>query len=113
MHLAEQVLTAIGNFCLCSITVGFVIEIIGMVIQHRPYRMVIDNLLVLLVGGIPIAMPTVLSVTMATGSHRLSQQVCCTVYTLFRLLFRQLFGLCDPSLNFADFLKSLFIGSYH
>lgn len=31
-------------------------------------------LLVLLIGGIPIAMPTVLSVTMAIGSHRLSQQ---------------------------------------
>ncbi|KAL0382967.1 UNVERIFIED_CONTAM: ATPase 6, plasma membrane-type, partial [Sesamum calycinum] len=38
------------------------------------YRDGIDNLLVLLIGGIPIAMPTVLSVTMAIGSHRLSQQ---------------------------------------
>nr|CAB3468558.1 unnamed protein product [Digitaria exilis] len=43
-------------------------------IQHRQYRDGIDNLLVLLIGGIPIAMPTVLSVTMAIGSHRLSQQ---------------------------------------
>uniref|UniRef100_A0A7C9CEK2 P-type Cu(2+) transporter n=1 Tax=Opuntia streptacantha TaxID=393608 RepID=A0A7C9CEK2_OPUST len=43
-------------------------------IQHRKYRDGIDNLLVLLIGGIPIAMPTVLSVTMAIGSHRLSQQ---------------------------------------
>lgn len=43
-------------------------------IQHRAYRDGIDNLLVLLIGGIPIAMPTVLSVTMAIGSHRLSQQ---------------------------------------
>ncbi|GKV50375.1 hypothetical protein SLEP1_g57082 [Rubroshorea leprosula] len=34
----------------------------------------IDNLLVLLIGGIPIAMPTMLSVTMAIGSQRLSQQ---------------------------------------
>ncbi|KAG0466792.1 hypothetical protein HPP92_018372 [Vanilla planifolia] len=42
--------------------------------QHRRYRDGIDNLLVLLIGGIPIAMPTVLSVTMAIGSHRLSQQ---------------------------------------
>lgn len=53
-----------------------VIEIIVMYpIQHRKYRPGIDNLLVLLIGGIPIAMPTVLSVTMAIGSHRLSQQV--------------------------------------
>lgn len=34
-------------------------------VQHREYRDGIDNLLVLLIGGIPIAMPTVLSVTMA------------------------------------------------
>ncbi|KAM0842177.1 hypothetical protein ACQ4PT_058526 [Festuca glaucescens] len=69
------VLTAIGNFCICSIAVGMFIEIIVMYpIQHRAYRPGIDNLLVLLIGGIPIAMPTVLSVTMAIGSHRLSQQ---------------------------------------
>ncbi|PPD77422.1 hypothetical protein GOBAR_DD25663 [Gossypium barbadense] len=71
----QQVLTAIGNFCICSIAVGIVIELIVMYpIQRRKYRDGIDNLLVLLIGGIPIAMPTVLSVTMAIGSHRLSQQ---------------------------------------
>ncbi|XP_015942196.1 ATPase 11, plasma membrane-type isoform X1 [Arachis duranensis] len=71
----QQVLTAIGNFCICSIAVGMIIEIIVMYpIQDRKYRPGIDNLLVLLIGGIPIAMPTVLSVTMAIGSHRLSQQ---------------------------------------
>ncbi|XP_057767885.1 ATPase 8, plasma membrane-type [Salvia miltiorrhiza] len=71
----QQVLTAIGNFCICSIAVGMVIEIIVMYpIQQRRYRDGIDNLLVLLIGGIPIAMPTVLSVTMAIGSHRLSEQ---------------------------------------
>ncbi|CBI20766.3 unnamed protein product, partial [Vitis vinifera] len=53
------VLTAIGNFCICSIAVGMIIEIIVMYpIQHRKYRDGIDNLLVLLIGGIPIAMPT-------------------------------------------------------
>ncbi|KAI4355804.1 hypothetical protein L6164_004543 [Bauhinia variegata] len=71
----QKVLTAIGNFCICSIAVGMIIEIIVMYpIQRRAYRNGIDNLLVLLIGGIPIAMPTVLSVTMAIGSHRLSQQ---------------------------------------
>ncbi|CAN1266035.1 ATPase 11, plasma membrane-type [Linum perenne] len=71
----QKVLTAIGNFCICSIGVGMIIEIIVMYpIQDRQYRPGIDNLLVLLIGGIPIAMPTVLSVTMAIGSHRLSQQ---------------------------------------
>jgi len=69
------VLTAIGNFCICSIAIGMLIEIVVMYpVQHRKYREGIDNLLVLLIGGIPIAMPTVLSVTMAIGSHRLSEQ---------------------------------------
>lgn len=68
-------LTAIGNFCICSIALGMLIEIIVMYpIQNRAYREGIDNLLVLLIGGIPIAMPTVLSVTMAIGSHRLAEQ---------------------------------------
>ncbi|XP_061362903.1 plasma membrane ATPase 1-like isoform X3 [Gastrolobium bilobum] len=71
----QKVLTSIGNFCICSIAIGMVIEIIVIYgIQKRGYRVGIDNLLVLLIGGIPIAMPTVLSVTMAIGSHRLSQQ---------------------------------------
>ncbi|CAN8280187.1 unnamed protein product [Cochlearia groenlandica] len=71
----QKVLTAIGNFCICSIAVGMVIEIIVIYgIQKRGYRVGIDNLLVLLIGGIPIAMPTVLSVTMAIGAHRLAQQ---------------------------------------
>ncbi|CAN1825447.1 Plasma membrane ATPase 4 [Linum perenne] len=71
----QKVLTAIGNFCICSIAVGILVEIIVMYpVQHRKYRDGIDNLLVLLIGGIPIAMPTVLSVTMAIGSHRLSEQ---------------------------------------
>ncbi|XP_042399607.1 plasma membrane ATPase-like [Zingiber officinale] len=71
----QKVLTAIGNFCICSIAIGIFVELIVMYpIQHRKYRDGIDNLLVLLIGGIPIAMPTVLSVTMAIGSHKLSQQ---------------------------------------
>ncbi|XP_010529048.1 PREDICTED: ATPase 7, plasma membrane-type [Tarenaya hassleriana] len=71
----QKVLTAIGNFCICSIAAGMAIEIIVIYgIQQRGYRVGIDNLLVLLIGGIPIAMPTVLSVTMAIGAHRLAQQ---------------------------------------
>ncbi|KAL8166490.1 hypothetical protein V2J09_007989 [Rumex salicifolius] len=71
----QKVLTAIGNFCIGSIAIGMLAEVVVMYpIQKRKYRDGIDNLLVLLIGGIPIAMPTVLSVTMAIGSHRLSQQ---------------------------------------
>nr|AMR43371.1 PH5 protein [Dianthus caryophyllus] len=70
----QQVLTSIGNFCICSIAVGLVMNHIMFSVQQRAYRSGINNLLVLLIGGIPIAMPTVLSVTLAIGSHRLSQQ---------------------------------------
>ncbi|XP_057439737.1 ATPase 10, plasma membrane-type isoform X2 [Lotus japonicus] len=71
----QKVLTSIGNFCICSIAAGMLLEIIIMFpVEHRSYRDGINNLLVLLIGGIPIAMPTVLSVTLAIGSHRLSQQ---------------------------------------
>ncbi|KAL8171611.1 hypothetical protein V2J09_023415 [Rumex salicifolius] len=71
----QKVLTSIGNFCIISIVIGILVELVVMYpIQRRNYRDGIDNLLVLLIGGIPIAMPTVLSVTMAIGSHRLSQQ---------------------------------------
>ncbi|MBA0563781.1 hypothetical protein Golob_008745, partial [Gossypium lobatum] len=71
----QQVLTSIGNFCICSIAIGMLAELIVIYgAQRRSYRSGIDNLLVILIGGIPIAMPTVLSVTMAIGSHRLSQQ---------------------------------------
>ncbi|WVZ55730.1 hypothetical protein U9M48_006354 [Paspalum notatum var. saurae] len=71
----QKVLTCIGNFCICSIAVGVIFEVIIMFpVQHRSYRSGINNVLVLLIGGIPIAMPTVLSVTLAIGSHHLSQQ---------------------------------------
>ncbi|XP_071705901.1 plasma membrane ATPase 1-like isoform X2 [Rutidosis leptorrhynchoides] len=71
----QQVLTSIGNFCICSIAIGMFFELIIIyAYQKRGYREGINNLLVILIGGIPIAMPTVLSVTMAIGSHRLSQQ---------------------------------------
>ncbi|KAG6551256.1 hypothetical protein Mapa_007182 [Marchantia paleacea] len=71
----QKVLQSIGNFCICSIACGMVVEIIVMYgIQGRSYMDGIHNLLVLLIGGIPIAMPTVLSVTMAIGAHNLSTQ---------------------------------------
>jgi H+-transporting ATPase len=71
-----QVLTRIGNFCIISIAIGIIVEIIVMYpIQHHPYHEGIKNLLVLFIGGIPIVMPTILSIVMAIGSHQLSHQV--------------------------------------
>ena len=81
---------AIRNLCIFSIAIGMIIEIIVVYqIQNRHYG--IDNLLVLLIGGIPIEMPTVLSVTMAIGSHHLDQQVSRNYHT-WVIICRLLFG---------------------
>ena len=54
-----HVLTTIGNFCIFSIAIGIIIEIIVMYpIQYHHYLPRINNLLVLLISWIPIAMPT-------------------------------------------------------
>ncbi|KAF7725489.1 plasma membrane H+-ATPase [Apophysomyces ossiformis] len=72
-HL-QSILAKIGNFCLCSIGTFLVAEILVMYAGFRyPYRRGINNLLVLLIGGIPIAMPTVLSVTLAIGAKQLAE----------------------------------------
>ncbi|KAI3875549.1 hypothetical protein MKX03_027062, partial [Papaver bracteatum] len=71
----QKIFTAIQQFCICAVAVAMLIEIVLMYqIQQRAYGTLIDNLLVLLIGGIPIALPTVLSVIMLTGSHCLSRR---------------------------------------
>ncbi|OXB33797.1 plasma-membrane proton-efflux P-type ATPase [Cryptococcus neoformans] len=72
-HL-QQVLARIGSFCLCSIGIFVLLEILILYADFRyPYRRGLDNILVLLIGGIPIAMPTVLSVTLAVGAQQLAK----------------------------------------
>ncbi|CEP09717.1 hypothetical protein [Parasitella parasitica] len=72
-HL-QTILAKIGNFCLCTISIFIVLEILVMYPKFRyKYRTGIDNILVLLIGGIPIAMPTVLSVTLAIGAKQLAE----------------------------------------
>ncbi|KAI8081929.1 E1-E2 ATPase-domain-containing protein [Gilbertella persicaria] len=72
-HL-QSILAKIGNFCLVTICTFMVIVIIVQYAAfHYDYRRGIDNILVLLIGGIPIAMPTVLSVTLAIGAKQLAE----------------------------------------
>ncbi|KAJ2957487.1 hypothetical protein NQZ79_g6789 [Umbelopsis isabellina] len=72
-HL-QTILAKIGNFCICTILIFLVLEILVQYAAfHYDYRTGIDNLLVLLIGGIPIAMPTVLSVTLAIGAKQLAE----------------------------------------
>ncbi|CAF0761053.1 unnamed protein product [Adineta steineri] len=72
-HL-QLILSKIGNFCIVGIVIFIVAEILVMYAGFRyNYRRGINNILVLLIGGIPIAMPTVLSVTLAIGAKQLSK----------------------------------------
>ncbi|KAG8987373.1 plasma membrane H+-ATPase [Tulasnella sp. 427] len=62
-HIGSFCLIAIGSFCLIAIGI-FVLKIVILYPAfHYTYRRGFDNILVLLIGGIPIAMPIVLSVT--------------------------------------------------
>ncbi|KAF8950897.1 plasma membrane H+-ATPase [Podila verticillata] len=72
-HL-QIVLGQIGRFCIVSIAFFLIIEVIVMYAGFKyDYRRGINNVLVLLIGGIPIAMPTVLSVTLAIGARQLAE----------------------------------------
>ncbi|KAH9455616.1 hypothetical protein Pst134EA_023076 [Puccinia striiformis f. sp. tritici] len=70
----HAVLAKIGGFCLVSIGIAIALELIVLYGAFRYlYRRGLDNILVLLIGGIPIAMPTVLSVTLAVGAQQLAK----------------------------------------
>lgn len=72
-HL-QKILAQIGAFCLVSIGIFVIAEIFVLYAGFRfRYRRGLNNILVLLIGGIPIAMPTVLSVTLAVGATQLAQ----------------------------------------
>ena len=74
-HL-QKILAQIASFCLVSIGIFVVTEIFvlyaGFRYEYR--RRGLNNILVLLIRGIPIAIPTVLSsITLAVGAQRLAK----------------------------------------
>ncbi|KAF7352277.1 Plasma membrane ATPase [Mycena venus] len=72
-HL-QMILAQIGAFCLVVIGIFVLAEIFVLYAGfHYSYRRGLENILVLLIGGIPIAMPTVLSVTLAVGAQQLAK----------------------------------------
>jgi H+-transporting ATPase len=72
-HL-QKILAQIGSFCLIAIGLFVLLEILVLYpAYHYSYRDGLDDILVLLIGGIPIAMPTVLSVTLAVGAQQLAK----------------------------------------
>lgn len=83
-HL-QLVLTQVGSFCIVSIVIWVFVElIVQFAVRSNPcdapqggqsgWCPTLENILVLIVGGIPIAMPTVLSVTMAIGATQLARK---------------------------------------
>nr|BAC77532.1 plasma membrane H+-ATPase [Sesbania rostrata] len=71
----QKVLTAIGNFCICSIALGMIIEIIVMIPSNIvPIVLELITFLYFLLEEFPLPCPQFCLVTMAIGSHRLSQQ---------------------------------------
>jgi H+-transporting ATPase len=76
----QKVMTRIGGMCLVTIAVWCAIEL-GVQFGHYGHQCsggaggcpTLMNLLVIIVGGIPIAMPTVLSVTLALGAYELAK----------------------------------------
>jgi len=68
-------LTSIGTSCVGFIAIFLTVEIIIMYTAlDYGYRRGVSNALVLLIGGVPIAMPTVLSVTLALGARQLASK---------------------------------------
>lgn len=75
------IMTKIGGTCLFTIGIWVTIE---LAVQFGHYQHTcgsgedgcptLDNMLVIIVGGIPIAMPTVLSVTLALGAYALAKE---------------------------------------
>ena len=71
----QQVIQRIGNF-LVVITVVLVsiVFVIGVTVQHHPITRQLQNCLVICIASIPVALPTVLSVTMAVGAQQLAKK---------------------------------------
>jgi H+-transporting ATPase len=71
-HFQRAVLR-IGNFLILS-TIGLVALIVGLALfRQTPFLETLQFALILTVAAIPVALPTVLSVTMAVGAEKLAQ----------------------------------------
>jgi len=76
----QAVLRHIGFFCISIIIVFVIVEVlVEFLARDNPCHSlahcpVISNCIVLIAGGVPIAMPTVLSITMAVGASQIAQK---------------------------------------
>ena len=72
-HFQRAVLK-IGNFLIILAVLMVAVIIVVATIRGDPFLLTVQFALVLLVAAIPVAMPTVLSVTMAVGARLLAKQ---------------------------------------
>jgi len=79
----QLVLKTVGYFCIVFIIIWVFVELVVQFagrdapcsgVTENGNCQILQNILVLIVGGIPIAMPTVLSVTMAIGAGKLAEK---------------------------------------
>jgi H+-transporting ATPase len=71
-HFQRAVLR-IGNFLILTTTALVVIIVLAGLFRHNPLLDMVQFALILAVASIPVALPAVLSVTMAVGAERLAQ----------------------------------------
>ena len=71
-HFQRAVLN-IGNFLILTTIALVVLIIMVAVFRHAPFWQTVQFCLILTVAAIPVALPTVLSVTMAVGAEKLAK----------------------------------------
>ncbi|KAJ7243345.1 hypothetical protein C8J57DRAFT_63928 [Mycena rebaudengoi] len=70
----QKLRAQVGSFCLVATRIFIVAEILSLYAGSKySYRCGPDNIIVLLIGGIPIAVLTVLSITLGVAAQQLAK----------------------------------------
>ncbi|MFC2967207.1 plasma-membrane proton-efflux P-type ATPase [Acidimangrovimonas pyrenivorans] len=69
----QQAVIRIGNFLIVSALALVALILAVSILRHDPFWKTVEFALILTVAAIPVALPTVLSVTMAVGAERLAK----------------------------------------
>lgn len=70
----QKAIVKIGDYLILLAIAMILLIIIDATLRHNPFLTTLEFCLILLVAGIPVAMPTVLSVTMAIGARELAKK---------------------------------------
>ncbi|KAJ3681823.1 hypothetical protein LUZ60_014396 [Juncus effusus] len=66
-------ITTAGNFCFWAVIIGTMIELAVTSVRKPGCRSILHDHLILLIGGLPMAMPAVFYLCMSCGSRKLCQ----------------------------------------